>query len=277
MSYQTPTSPSQAAVAADTPFPGPAGSLWHDTGGDPWVVGEDGMLQLACSPHTPAEVMRTFGPMKRVVKKPAACSVVGPGPQFADETFEMLNADAPGGPARAVVEYWHNYANAISDQGRNYTWATVGKVTGHIAGALDAEPPDEAVDTAFELATILDHWAEFYGSDRLPMGEDSMPAPRLRMLVNAPRAYARAAAELAVLREALDKTDPIGRARSRLLASLAATNSGTAPLAERLLTNGLRHLRALEQAGVEAVGVTTMLDMLDLCRELPEDAEVSGA
>lgn len=56
-----------------------------------------------------------------------------------DDTLAMLDEGAPAGPARAVAEYWHTYALACSDSGRNATWTSVAHVAACILGAMNAE------------------------------------------------------------------------------------------------------------------------------------------
>ena len=56
-----------------------------------------------------------------------------------DDSFAMVAEDAPAGPARAVAEYWRDYATAVSNGGRFTDWAQIAQVAAWILAAMDAE------------------------------------------------------------------------------------------------------------------------------------------
>lgn len=76
-------------------------------------------------------------------------------PPSADDSFAMVDHDAPGGPARAIAEYWHDYAAAVSNDGQFADWAQIAHVAGRILEAIDADAErqqDGAVEAARRFA-----------------------------------------------------------------------------------------------------------------------------
>lgn len=67
-----------------------------------------------------------------------------------DDSFAMVAEDAPTGAARAVAEYWRDYAAAVSNGGRFTDWAQIAQVATWILAAMDAEA-EQTQDGAAEL------------------------------------------------------------------------------------------------------------------------------